>query len=91
MEDMFYSGTPLLEAVGSREPFVEELRDTIRHAISKALIPMKAYATQYETFLPILNLDVAAYIRCISQNVLVFCTFQPNIAIAKFCYCHKIL
>ena len=68
MEEMFFSGTPLLEAVGLHEPFVEELRDIIRHAISKALIPMKAYATQYETFLPVLNLDTNAYIRFAPQH-----------------------
>jgi len=65
MEEMFFSGTPLLEAVGSREPFVEELRETMRHAISKALIPMRAYATQYENFLPIINVDPTIYIRSV--------------------------
>ena len=63
VEEMFFSGTPLLEAVGSREPFVEELRSTLREAISKAVIPMRAYAKQYESFLPILNIDPTAYIR----------------------------
>jgi len=68
MEEMFFSGTPLLEAVGTHEPFVEELRETIRHAISKALIPMKAYATQYENFLSVLNVDPTVYIRSVSFN-----------------------
>ena len=63
MEEMFFSGTPLLEPVGLHEPFVEELRDSIRHAILKALIPMRAYALQYESFLPVLNLDLNAYVR----------------------------
>ena len=63
MEEMFFSGSPLLEAVGLHEPFVEQLRDTIRHCISKATIPMRTYAEQYESFLPILILDPSVYIR----------------------------
>jgi len=68
MEEMFFSGTPLLEAVGLEEPFVFNLRDTVRHAISKSLIPMKAYAQQYENFLSILNLDIPAYIKSVSTQ-----------------------
>ena len=78
MEDMFFSGTPLLEAVGSREPFVEDLRETIRNAISKALIPMRAYATQYEYFLPILNVDPAVYIRLVFSTHLTQLKQQLN-------------
>jgi len=63
MEEMFFSGTPLLEAVGLREPFVKDLRQTVTEAMTRALIPMKAYAEQYETFLPIINLDIGQYIR----------------------------
>ena len=62
MEDIFYSGTPLLESVGEHEPHVEELRDAIRHAIKKALVPMKAYAREYEKHLELNNLDIGVYI-----------------------------
>ena len=41
MEDIFWSGTPLLESVGEHEPPVEELRATIIKSISAAVIPMK--------------------------------------------------
>jgi len=68
MEEIFFAGTPLLEAVGLREPFVEELRDTIRDSINKATIPMKAYALQYESFLPILNVDPVTYVRSAFQR-----------------------
>lgn len=30
LEELFWSGTPLLESVGAHEPHVEELRNTIR-------------------------------------------------------------
>lgn len=56
-------GQPLLESVGEHEPWVETLRDTLRAAIRQAMIPMKAYAQEYERFLPLSTLDVHAYIR----------------------------
>ena len=62
MEEIFFSGTPLLESVGEHEPPVEELRDTIRNAIRHAVLPMKAYATQYERYLELINLDINKYI-----------------------------
>jgi len=68
MEEMFFSGTPLLEAVGAREPFVEALRDKLRHAIRKALIPLRAYAAQYETFLQVLNIDPVNYVRSVCNK-----------------------
>ncbi|XP_052808511.1 dynein axonemal heavy chain 1-like isoform X3 [Mya arenaria] len=63
LENIFWSGEPLLESVGEHEPHVEELRESIRRAIRKALIPMKAYAQEYEKYLEIMNLDINVYIR----------------------------
>ena len=63
MEDIFWSGTPLLESVGENEPHVVELRETIRKAIRKALIPIKAYARQYEKYLELMNLDIVTYVK----------------------------
>ncbi|XP_069062696.1 dynein axonemal heavy chain 1 [Pleurodeles waltl] len=63
MEEMFISGTPLLESVGLHEPPVEELRKTIHNAISKALLPLQAYAKQYEKYLELNNTDVEAFVR----------------------------
>lgn len=63
MEDIFWSGTPLLESVGEHEPPVETLRSTVTNAIKKALIPMKAYAREYEKHLELMNLDIALYIK----------------------------
>ena len=62
MEDIFWSGTPLLESVGEHEPHVEELRDTIRDAIRHSLIPMKAYARVYEKYLELINIDINQYV-----------------------------
>lgn len=62
LEDIVWSGTPLLESVGEHEPFVEELRDTICNSIRKALIPMKAYAKEYEKHLELMNTDINKYI-----------------------------
>lgn len=63
MEDIFFCGTPLLEAVGEHEPPVEELRQTVRSAINKALIPLRAYAKEYERHLSLINLDINNYIK----------------------------
>ena len=63
MEDIFWSGTPLLESVGEHEPPVEELRDTIMHAIRKSVIPMKAYAEAYEVHLELMNIDISQYVK----------------------------
>ena len=63
MEDIFWSGTPLLESVGEKEPHVVELRETIRDAIRKSLIPMKAYAKKYEKYLDLMNMDVNQYVK----------------------------
>jgi dynein heavy chain len=70
LEDMFWSGTPLLESVGLQEPFVGTLRDTIKHAIQQALIPMKAYAAEFERHLELMNCDVNQYINiCASSKI----------------------
>ena len=53
----------MLESVGEHEPHVEELRESIKKAIRKAVIPMKAYAREYEKYLEIINLDINKYIR----------------------------
>ncbi|KAL3881803.1 hypothetical protein ACJMK2_028195, partial [Sinanodonta woodiana] len=63
LEKIFWSGTPLLESVGEHEPHVEELRDTIKKAIRKSLIPMKAYAKEYERHLELINMDINHYIK----------------------------
>jgi len=63
LENIFWSGEPLLESVGEHEPHVEELRENIRKAIRKAVIPMKAYAREYEKYLEIMNLDINVYIK----------------------------
>ncbi|XP_060076356.1 dynein axonemal heavy chain 1-like, partial [Ylistrum balloti] len=63
LEDIFWSGTPLLESVGEHEPPVEELRHNIINAINRALIPLKAYAREYEKHLELMNLDINKYIQ----------------------------
>lgn len=63
LENLFISGTPLLESVGLHESLVEELRSNIRNAICKALIPLTAYAKQYEKFLELNNTDIDMYMR----------------------------
>ena len=63
MEKLFWSGTPLLETVGENEIDVVAMRESIRKAIRKAVIPLLAYAKEYEQFLELFNLDVKKYLE----------------------------
>ncbi|KAH1168316.1 dynein axonemal heavy chain 1 [Mauremys mutica] len=63
LENMFIRGTPLLESVGLHEPPVEELRITIQSAIRKAVIPLQAYAKQYENQLELNNNDIQSFLK----------------------------
>ena len=62
LENIFWSGTPLLESVGEHEPPVEDLRSTIKRAVQQALVPLKAYSKEYEKYLELINLDINAYV-----------------------------
>lgn len=63
LENMFIRGTTLLESVGLHEPAVEELRNTIRSAIRNAVIPLQAYAKQYESQLELNNNDIQSFLK----------------------------
>ncbi|RUS78759.1 hypothetical protein EGW08_013475 [Elysia chlorotica] len=62
LKNIFWSGIPLLESVGEHEPPVEELRATVRRALQQALIPLKAYAREYEKYLELINMDINTYV-----------------------------
>ncbi|XP_022353638.1 dynein heavy chain 1, axonemal [Enhydra lutris kenyoni] len=63
MEDIFISGDPLLESVGLHEPLVEELRAIIANAMRKAMIPLQAYAREYQKYLELNNNDIATFLK----------------------------
>ncbi|NXL44771.1 DYH1 protein, partial [Podilymbus podiceps] len=63
LENILITGTPLLDSVGLHEPEVEELREAMRSATRKALIPLQAYAKRYEKFLELNNNDVQYFLR----------------------------
>ncbi|XP_030213444.1 dynein heavy chain 1, axonemal [Gadus morhua] len=58
MQQMFYSGVPLLESVGLWEPAVCELRDQVSAALRQACGPLRAYAAEYEQYLELHNSDL---------------------------------
>ena len=58
MQQMFYSGVPLLESVGLWEPAVCELRDQVSAALRQAFGPLRAYAAEYEQYLELHNSDL---------------------------------
>ncbi len=63
MEDIFWSGTPLLESVGNMEPHIVELKETIAFMVKQALIPLKAYAKSYDRYTNLMNLNIENYIK----------------------------
>jgi dynein heavy chain len=66
MEDIFWSGTPLLESVGNLEPHIVELKSTISQMLRQAMIPLKAYAKVYERYTLVNNLNIDTYIKLVS-------------------------
>lgn len=63
VEKIRFAGLPLLESVGENEPLIRELRDEMVRAIRKAIIPMKAYAREYEPHVQLMTMDIAQYIK----------------------------
>lgn len=63
LRSLFWSGTPLLESVGENEPLVKKFRETIHNCLQKAVIPMHAYAKEYEKYLELANLDLEVYLE----------------------------
>ncbi|KAF5403840.1 Dynein heavy chain axonemal [Paragonimus heterotremus] len=63
MEGISCAENPLLEAVGIREPPVENLRQKLREYLAMALIPMEAYAKKYDKFMDLTLLDINAYLK----------------------------
>lgn len=63
LENIPVTGTPLLDSVDLHEPEVEEMRVALQSAIEKALIPLRAYAKEYEKFLELHNNDVQYFLK----------------------------
>ncbi|XP_025097584.1 dynein heavy chain 1, axonemal-like [Pomacea canaliculata] len=63
MEDIFFAATPLLETVGKLEGQVVKMRETVRHAIQQAIIPLEAYAAEFSQYLPVFNTIIPTYIN----------------------------
>ncbi|XP_076985171.1 dynein axonemal heavy chain 1 isoform X3 [Tamandua tetradactyla] len=68
MEDIFISGDPLLESVGLHELLVEELRAVIANAMHKAIIPVQAYAKEYEKYLELNNNDIGTFLKAFQTH-----------------------
>ena len=66
MEDkIFWPETPLLESVGQHEPQIDRLRCRVETATRQSIIPLLAYARQYDQYLELMNLDIKTYIRSV--------------------------
>ncbi|KAL0978572.1 hypothetical protein UPYG_G00172390 [Umbra pygmaea] len=68
MQNMFISGTPLLESVSLWEPAVAELRERLRVALHQAAIPLRAYAREYEKYLELYNSDTMTFHKASQQE-----------------------
>ncbi|XP_041639844.1 dynein heavy chain 1, axonemal [Cheilinus undulatus] len=63
MTNLLFGDDLLLESVGLWEPEVTEMREKIRSALIKAVIPLRAYAAEYEKHLELHNLDIETYLK----------------------------
>lgn len=63
LRSMFIGGDPMIQSVNMREPLILELKKKVAHALSQASIPLRAYATEYEQFLELQNLDIQEFIE----------------------------
>lgn len=63
MEDIFWSGTPLLESVGNLESHIVDLKETIIQMLRQALIPLRAYSKAYDRYTQLMNLNIDQYIK----------------------------
>ena len=68
VDGKFWRGSAaLLESVGAHEPHVNQMRESIRHYIRQAIIPLMAYARQYEPHQALINLVTQDYTRWCEQ------------------------
>ena len=64
MDKLFWPRFPeLLESVGDQEGDVCVLREKVVQYISQALVPLKAYARQFEKYIDLANTSATAYIE----------------------------
>lgn len=63
LRSMFIGGDPMIQSVNMREPLILELKKKVAHALSQALIPLRAYAAEYEQFLELQNLNIQEFIE----------------------------
>lgn len=63
MQNLFIGGDPLLTSVNMWEEEVIELRERVRSALIQAVIPLRAYAAEYDKHLDLHNLDIRAFLE----------------------------
>ena len=64
VDGKFWRGSAaLLESVGAHEPHIDKMRESIRYYIRQAIIPLMAYAQQYEPHQALINLVTQEYIK----------------------------
>lgn len=63
MQRLFIGGDPLLNSVNMWDEEVTELREKVRDALIQAVIPLRAYAAEYEKHLDLHNLDIGAFLE----------------------------
>lgn len=63
MQKLFIGGDPLLRSVNMWESEVTELRERVRNALMQAVIPLRAYAVEFEKHLELHNLDIETFLK----------------------------
>lgn len=63
MPKLFWVGKPTLESVSLHEPWVNKLRDGIRHDIQTSIKPLMSYLAQWVKYNDLVALDVTQYLE----------------------------
>ncbi|KAI4462801.1 dynein heavy chain 1 axonemal-like protein [Holotrichia oblita] len=63
LTNLKFPGDLCLSSVGLLEDFVNKLRNTIQLGYKKAIIPLKAYAKEYDIHLDLFKMDVNSYVE----------------------------
>lgn len=62
MPHLFWVGVPTIDAVSLLEPWVQKLREGIRHNIKLSTTPLLAYKAIFEKYKDLIELDIDQYI-----------------------------
>ncbi|KXZ54227.1 hypothetical protein GPECTOR_5g319 [Gonium pectorale] len=68
MENLFWATAPVLSTVHPQEEGVVRLRESLRATLTAALVPVAEYMAKFEKYVPLLQLNVEAYVSALEAK-----------------------